>query len=60
VWSAGNITKAVQNAKLATGFSCKIEVECRTVEEAHEAVRREGVVAAVEMVVVVAVVVVVG
>ncbi|CAI5717860.1 unnamed protein product [Hyaloperonospora brassicae] len=37
VWAAGSITKAVHKAKLATGFSVKIEVECRRLEEAQEA-----------------------
>ncbi|CAH0481180.1 unnamed protein product [Peronospora belbahrii] len=37
VWAAGSITKAVHKAKLAAGFSMKIEVECRRLEEAEEA-----------------------
>ncbi|POM63623.1 Nicotinate-nucleotide pyrophosphorylase [Phytophthora palmivora] len=37
VWAAGSITKAVHKAKLAAGFSMKIEVECRRIEEAQEA-----------------------
>jgi nicotinate-nucleotide pyrophosphorylase (carboxylating) len=37
VWSVGNIGNAIAKAKLATGFSCKIEVEARTLEEAIEA-----------------------
>lgn len=37
IWSCGNITAAVQKAKLAAGFSIKIEVECQSVEEAWEA-----------------------
>ncbi|KAI9895161.1 hypothetical protein PsorP6_018409 [Peronosclerospora sorghi] len=37
VWAAGSITKAVHKAKLAAGFSMKIEVECRRLEEAQEA-----------------------
>jgi len=37
IWSAGNITKAVQHARKAAGFSSKIEVECQSLEEAHEA-----------------------
>lgn len=39
VWSAGSITKAVHTARGVAGFSMKIEVEARTVEEALEAVR---------------------
>lgn len=39
VWSAGSITKAVKQARSVAGFSTKIEVEARTVEEALEAVR---------------------
>ncbi len=38
VWSSGNITKAVHRAKEVGGFSVKIEVECRSVEEAVEAI----------------------
>lgn len=37
IWSAGNITKAVQLARKAAGFSQKIEVECQSLEEAIEA-----------------------
>ncbi|KAL7679196.1 putative nicotinate-nucleotide pyrophosphorylase, aldolase-type TIM barrel [Plasmopara halstedii] len=37
VWVAGSITKAVHKARLAAGFSMKIEVECRCFEEAQEA-----------------------
>lgn len=37
IWSAGNITNAVKTAKLAAGFSIKIEVECQSVAEALEA-----------------------
>lgn len=39
VWSAGDITHAVVKARSAAGFSTKIEVECRSVQEAFEAVR---------------------
>lgn len=39
VWAAGSITDAVKKAKRATGFSMKIEVECRSLEESVEAVR---------------------
>ena len=37
IWSAGSITKAVQLARTAAGFSQKIEVECQSLEEALEA-----------------------
>ncbi|TMW64439.1 hypothetical protein Poli38472_013061 [Pythium oligandrum] len=37
VWAAGSITNAVLKAKRAAGFSMKIEVECRKLEEAVEA-----------------------
>ncbi|CAI5746654.1 unnamed protein product [Peronospora destructor] len=37
VWAAGSITKAVHKAKVAAGFSMKIEIECRRLEEAQEA-----------------------
>lgn len=37
IWSAGNITQAVTNARSVGGFSLKIEVECRSVEEARSA-----------------------
>ena len=39
VWQAGSITKAVQTAKTAAGFSAKIEVEARDLEEALEAAK---------------------
>src|SRR5690606_37024463 len=38
VWSTGSITAAVQKAKLAGGFSLKIEVECQSEAEADEAI----------------------
>ncbi|KAG0246123.1 Quinolinate phosphoribosyl transferase [Mortierella sp. GBAus27b] len=38
VWSTGSITAAVQKAKAVGGFSLKIEVECRSEEEADEAI----------------------
>ena len=38
VWAAGSISKAVAKAQVAAGFSVKIEVECRSLEEAIEAV----------------------
>ncbi|XP_070571890.1 nicotinate-nucleotide pyrophosphorylase [carboxylating]-like [Ptychodera flava] len=37
IWTAGNITQAVQDAKKVGGFSTKIEVECRSIAEATEA-----------------------
>lgn len=37
IWAAGSITKAVQLARKAAGFSQKIEVECQSLEEATEA-----------------------
>ena len=36
IWAAGSITKAVNMARAAGGFSIKIEVECRSVREARE------------------------
>jgi len=37
VWATGSITNAVVKARKACGFSSKIEVEARTLEEAKEA-----------------------
>jgi len=37
IWITGSITKAVTKARKACGFSSKIEVECRSVNEALEA-----------------------
>ncbi|XP_071946326.1 nicotinate-nucleotide pyrophosphorylase [carboxylating]-like [Antedon mediterranea] len=37
IWSAGSISKAVTAARNVGGFSIKIEVECRSIEEATEA-----------------------
>uniref|UniRef100_A0A7R9U3Q0 Nicotinate-nucleotide pyrophosphorylase [carboxylating] n=1 Tax=Pinguiococcus pyrenoidosus TaxID=172671 RepID=A0A7R9U3Q0_9STRA len=37
IWSAGSITDAVKVARSAAGFSAKIEVEARTLEEGVEA-----------------------
>lgn len=37
IWSTGSITKSVEAAKRATGFSTMIEVECQSLEEALEA-----------------------
>ena len=39
IWSAGSITAAVQKARLAAGFSSKIEVEASTFEDADEAAK---------------------
>ncbi|KAK5575012.1 hypothetical protein RB653_010267 [Dictyostelium firmibasis] len=38
IWSCGNITNAVKNARSVGGFSLKIEVECRNQDEAIEAI----------------------
>lgn len=38
VWSTGSITDAVKAARSVAGFSMKIEVETRSLEEAREAV----------------------
>ena len=38
IWSAGSIAQAVTAAKAAGGFSVKIEVECQSIDEAHEAI----------------------
>lgn len=38
VWSRGNITEAVQAAKLVAGFALKIEVEVQNEDEADEAI----------------------
>ncbi|KAI9823278.1 MAG: hypothetical protein M1832_002502 [Thelocarpon impressellum] len=37
VWACGSIPRAVAAAKSAGGFSIKVEVECQTLAEAHEA-----------------------
>lgn len=37
IWAAGSIAAAVKKARVAAGFSMKIEVECRDLEEAYEA-----------------------
>ena len=37
IWASGSITAAVKKARVALGFSSKIEVECRDLEEAFEA-----------------------
>ena len=38
IWAVGNITKAVTKARSTVGFSTKIEVECRNIDEAIEAI----------------------
>ena len=37
VWSVGNVQKAVKKAREVCGFSMKIEVECRTIDDAKSA-----------------------
>ena len=37
IWASGSITRAVRAAQSAGGFAIKVEVECQTLEEAHEA-----------------------
>lgn len=37
IWASGSITRAVLAAKSAGGFAVKVEVECQSLEEAHEA-----------------------
>ncbi|XP_060558888.1 nicotinate-nucleotide pyrophosphorylase [carboxylating]-like [Ruditapes philippinarum] len=37
IWTAGSITQAVKDAHVVGGFSTKIEVECRSIEDAEEA-----------------------
>ncbi len=37
IWAVGSVKKAVETARKAGGFSIKIEVECRSVQEASEA-----------------------
>jgi len=37
IWTAGSVKRAVQDARKVGGFSIKIEVECRSIEEAREA-----------------------
>lgn len=39
IWTSGSIEKAVKDARIVGGHSMKIEVECRNLEEAMEAVR---------------------
>jgi len=38
IWCMGSISKAVKRAREVVNFSSKIEVECRSVEEAREAI----------------------
>lgn len=37
IWSAGSITQVVKDAKSVGGFSSKVEVECRSLQEGLEA-----------------------
>merc|ERR1712070_181277 len=37
IWASGSITQAVKDARVAAGFSQKIEVECQSLQEAIEA-----------------------
>merc|ERR1711959_169276 len=37
IWASGSITQAVKDARVAAGFSQKIEVECQSLKEAIEA-----------------------
>lgn len=37
IWAAGSVGEAVLKARRAGGFSIKIEVECRSIQEAEEA-----------------------
>lgn len=39
IWAAGGVVEAVTKARRAGGFSIKIEVECRSIEEAREAAK---------------------
>ena len=39
IWSVGSITKAIEKARTAAGFSTKIEVECQEKEHAIEAAK---------------------
>lgn len=38
IWAAGSVTEAVEKARAAGGFSLKIEVECRSLQEAKDAI----------------------
>ena len=37
IWTAGSVRQAVKDARTVGGFSVKIEVECRKIDEAREA-----------------------
>ena len=37
IWAAGSVREAVKKARCAGGFSIKIKVECRSIQEAEEA-----------------------
>jgi nicotinate-nucleotide pyrophosphorylase (carboxylating) len=37
IWSVGGVKQAVEKARKVAGFSMKIEVECRSLEEVYEA-----------------------
>ena len=39
IWSVGSISSAVQAARKSGGFSIKIEVECRKIKDAREAIK---------------------
>ncbi|CAL1544585.1 unnamed protein product [Lymnaea stagnalis] len=39
IWTAGSISQAVKDARIVGGFSLKIEVECRSLQEATEAAK---------------------
>lgn len=39
IWASGSIAEAVKKARSVSGFSSKIEVECRSAEEGREAAR---------------------
>ncbi len=39
IWAAGGVAEAVGKARSVGGFSIKIEVECRSIEEAREAAK---------------------
>ncbi|XP_041348371.1 nicotinate-nucleotide pyrophosphorylase [carboxylating]-like isoform X1 [Gigantopelta aegis] len=37
IWTAGNVAQAVKDVRVVAGFSTKIEVECRSIEDATDA-----------------------
>lgn len=39
IWTLGSVTKAVERAKIPVGFTRKVEVECRTLEDSLEALK---------------------